>query len=256
MARFKKIYSIFGAMTVLAFPAITKASLYVTFGAAAFVPNNMPADKLSQLNTPGYTGAIIPSGDLSYSAPKMGSIYIGLGYNIMPNVRFEVGYIKPFLDNLTSSANSVPAQDSAGNNYAFSYNSNQKNKIDAIFSKVYVDLFELASLGKTYFSAGLGWSRINSNNTISYTLEDSAAATTATSSNTRTKTSNNLNWSIGAGMNIFSQQNIKADVGYEFQYFGKVAAYTANNLDYDLAYTQAKKIFKGHSIMLKLRIDV
>ena len=242
-------------MTVLVFPAITKASLYATFGAAAFVPNNMPADKLSQLNTPSYTGVIIPAGSLSYSAPKMGSIHIGLGYSIMPNVRFEVGYTKPFLDNLTSSANNVPVEDLDGDDYAFSYNSNQKNKIDAIFSKVYVDLFELDSLGKTYFSAGLGWSRINSKNTISSTLEDSNSTTTF-SSNTCTKTSNTLNWSFGAGINIFSEQNIKADVGYEFQYFGKVPAYITSNLDYDLAYSQAKKIFKGHSVMLKLRIEV
>ncbi|MGV2433031.1 MAG UNVERIFIED_CONTAM: outer membrane beta-barrel protein [Rickettsiaceae bacterium] len=148
---------------------------------------------------------------------------VGAGYRVMDNMRVELVYNHLFEPTFKSTEDA--------NNYA-----KVKVSADAVMLRGLVDFADLG-MAKLYAGAGLGWSKVRGKASGKLLGVDVSG---------KTKSSNNLAWSVHFGSGFAVADGVNLDLGYSYRDYGKVG----KKADSD------KGRLRGHNVSAGVRFDI
>jgi opacity protein-like surface antigen len=223
---------------------------YFTVGGGIYKQQKLANDSIADRT---FNGLTVPGAEFKYKKQQMNALSVGVGYYVLDKLRIEAAFIKPFIKGLEVRSDTKTVNRPAPfTPVDFNYVVNQKADINAVQLRAYFDALDLKEFGSLYVGAGVGISQIR------YTVEGKVEPNrlrrlAGYGPVKKAKTSNAVNWSIGAGVNLNIAQGIKLGLGYEFFDFGKTKTFVINQ---NTNQKVSGKSFRGHGAVLKLIYNI
>lgn len=201
---------------------------YLSVASGLIIPN-----KISSTTIPVNASDTVV---LNYSKKTDGVATIAFGYNILDDLKAELEYVKPFFDDISSSAQYK----------GLSFAGTIKPSVNAVYLKLYYDALKIQEHAKVYLGVGAGTSTIKSKyvNIVanSYQQQDVYDK----------KTKINFSYLLALGASFDINANIAIGVEYNYLDFGKSNSQKAPGKNENMIELANKK-FAGHAALIKLR---
>ena len=248
-------------MPKLAF-AGTAGSFYISASGGVFAPA-----KLSSTKLPSPIGFSIEDTTANLELPESANIKhkiknateasLGLGWNATEDLRVELAYTKPFIQNIKSndtiSGNVIITNPLRGKLNApgiLIINTKVKTDIHALHLKAYYDALKFDDV-KIYLGIGAGLASIQNKFTANATGKVTIAGKefakeVPSSSVSEPKPNFNLSWLLALGAAYKVSDNIDLSLEYNYKDYGKSHSIKKQGIQF------GAKHFKGHSLLAKV----
>jgi len=161
---------------------------------------------------------------------------LGVGYNVMDNVRSELVWVHAF---------NPEAKKAGTSSYGTQVRVKHKGTADAIMLKGAVDVADLG-MAQLFVDGGLGWGIIKEK----ITWTDSTVS--ANSGSVTSKKANTLAWTLGVGGGFDVADGVRLDLQYAYTDFGKTKSAKITGYNPELA----KDRYRAHAIKFGVRFDI